>query len=38
MEAYYSTMNSIMTLTADDTFVPALDCLDQYIQSLNIGD
>ena len=38
MEAYYSTMNGIMTATADNTFVPALDCLDQYIQSLNIGD
>lgn len=38
MEAYYSTMNSIMTATADNTFVPGLDCLDQYIQSLNIGD
>ena len=38
MAAYYATMKSIMESTADDTFVPGLDCLDQYIQSLNIGD
>lgn len=38
MQIYYSTMHEIMTITADDTFVPGLDCLDLYIQSLNIGE
>lgn len=38
METYYSAMQGIMTLTADDTFVPGIDCLDQYIQSLTISD
>lgn len=38
METYYNAMQIIMDSTADDTFVPALNCLDQYIQSLNIGD
>jgi hypothetical protein len=38
METYYSTMKGIMESTADDTFTPDLGCLDQYIQSLNIGD
>ena len=38
METYYAAMQGIMTASADDSFVPGLDCLDQYIQSLNIGD
>lgn len=38
MVNYYATMKAIMQSTADDTFVPDLGCLDQYIQSLNIGD
>jgi hypothetical protein len=37
MVNYYATMKAIMQGTADDTFVPGLDCLDRYIQSLNIG-
>ena len=38
MQTYYAAMQGIMTASADDSFVPGLDCLDQYIQSLNIGD
>lgn len=38
MTAYYAAMQGIMALTADETFVPGLDCLDRYIQSLEIGD
>lgn len=38
MAAYYATMKALMNSQADDTFTPALDCLDQYITSLSIGD
>jgi len=38
MRTYYAAMQGIMTASADASFVPGLDCLDQYIQSLNIGD
>ncbi|MEL7590926.1 MAG: hypothetical protein AAGU17_06485 [Anaerolineaceae bacterium] len=38
MANYYAAMKAIMESTADDTFVPGLDCLDHYIESLNIGD
>jgi len=38
MQTYYAAMQGIMTASADASFVPGLDCLDQYIQSLNIGD
>ena len=38
MTNYYAAMKAIMQSTADDTFVPGLECLDRYIESLNIGD
>lgn len=38
MQTYYAAMQGIMTASADDSFVPGLDCLDQYVQSLSIGD
>ncbi len=38
MEAYYNTILPMLEGTADNAFIPALDCLDQYLQSLQISD
>ncbi len=38
MTAYYATMKALMNSQPDNTFTPGLDCLDQYISSLSIGD
>ncbi len=38
MTAYYATMKALMNSQPDNTFTPALDCLDRYIMSLSIGD
>ena len=38
MTAYYAAMKALMNAQPADTFTPALDCLDQYITSLNVGD
>ena len=38
METYMTAMIAKLNSTADNVFTPGLDCLDQYIQSLQIGD
>ena len=38
METYYNTIQPMLTATADNAFTPALDCLDLYLQSLQISD
>jgi len=38
METYYTNMINLLNITPDANFTPVLSCLDQYIQSLNIGD
>jgi|WetSurMetagenome_2_1015567.scaffolds.fasta_scaffold141021_2 hypothetical protein len=38
MAAYYVSMLDKLNTTPDASFTPALDCLDQYIQSLQISD
>jgi hypothetical protein len=38
METYYNTILAIVEGTADNAFTPALDCLDLYLQSLQISD
>ncbi|KAF0109756.1 MAG: Uncharacterized protein FD147_2081 [Chloroflexi bacterium] len=38
MLAYFPIMINMLNATADNAFTPGLDCLDQYIQSLNISD
>ena len=38
LNAYYAGMKAIVNSTADDTFNPAITCLDQFIQSINIGE
>jgi len=38
MEAYYVNMLNLLNSTADTDFTPALDCLDQFVASLQIGD
>ena len=38
MDTYYVTMLDKLNTTPDNSFTPGLDCLDQYIQSLNISD
>jgi hypothetical protein len=38
METYYNTILAILEGTADNAFTPALDCLDLYLQSLQISD
>lgn len=38
MDAYYPLMLNLLNTTPDASFTPGLDCLDQYIQSLQISD
>ena len=38
MELYYVSMLEKLNTTPDASFTPGLDCLDQYIQSLQISD
>ena len=38
METYYNTILPMLQGTADNAFTPALDCLDLYLQSLQISD
>lgn len=38
MDAYYVEMINKLNTTADGSFTPGLDCLDQFIQSLQISD
>jgi hypothetical protein len=38
MDAYYSNMINLLNSTPDASFTPGLDCLDRYIQSLQISD
>lgn len=38
MQTYYANMLNLLNTTADASFTPGLDCLDQYIQSLQIND
>jgi len=38
MMEYYARMDGLMYAAPDNTFTPALDCLDQFVQSLVIGD
>lgn len=38
MSAYYAAMKALMNSQPDNTFTPALDCLDAYITSLHVGD
>jgi len=38
METYYNTILPMLEGTADNAFTPALDCLDLYLQSLQISD
>jgi hypothetical protein len=37
-KTYYANMMNKLNTTPDADFTPGLDCLDQYIQSLQIGD
>ncbi len=38
MQTYYANMKPLMEAQFDASFTPAIDCLDQYLMSLNIGD
>jgi hypothetical protein len=38
MQAYYTNMINLLNTTPDTQFTPGLDCLDQFVQSLQIGD
>jgi hypothetical protein len=38
MEAYYNTILGMLTATPDNAFTPTLDCLDNYLQSLQISE
>lgn len=38
MTAYYGNMINLFNNTPDGDFIPGLDCLDQYISTLQIGD
>lgn len=38
MATYYVNMLNLLNTTPDASFIPGLDCLDQYIQSLHITD
>lgn len=38
MQVYYDNMLNLLNTTPDTSFTPGLDCLDQYIQTLQIGD
>ncbi len=38
MQAYYNNMVNLLNATPDGSYVPGLDCLDQFIQSLHVGD
>lgn len=38
MLAYYATMKELLNTTPDGQFTPGLDCLDQFVQTLNIGN
>ncbi len=38
METYYNTMRPLLEGTAVNAFTPGLDCLDLYMQSLQISD
>ena len=38
MQAYYVTMIDRLNNTPDGNFTPAIDCLDQFMRSLNVGN
>lgn len=38
MQTYYSNMTGLLNATADGDFTPSLECLDQFIQSIHVGD
>ncbi len=38
MDAYYASMLDLLNNTPDAEFTPSLECLDQFIQSLQIND
>ena len=38
MAAYYATMKALMNSQPATSFTPGLDCLDQFIKTLSIGD
>ena len=38
MDAYYTNMINLFNSTADTDFTPGLDCLDQFIASLQVGN
>jgi hypothetical protein len=38
MTAYYGNMINLFNNTPDSDFTPGLECLDQYISTLQIGD
>ncbi len=38
IQGYYTTMKTMLNTTPDNQFSPGLDCLDQFVQSLSIGN
>ncbi len=38
MKAYYITMIDRLNTTPEENFTPSIACLDQFLQSLNVGD
>jgi hypothetical protein len=38
MQAYYTTMIDRLNTTPEENFTPSIACLDQFLQSLNVGD
>jgi hypothetical protein len=38
IQAYYTEMNALLNSTADNQFTPGLDCLDQFVQTISIGN
>ncbi|NMC35151.1 MAG: hypothetical protein GYA36_22230 [Veillonellaceae bacterium] len=38
MQAYYATMIDRLNNTPEDGFTPSIACLDQFLQSVNVGD
>ena len=38
MSAYYSAMKALMNAQTDNSFTPMLDCLDQLVMSISVGE
>jgi hypothetical protein len=38
MQAYYTTMIDRLNTTPEENFTPSIGCLDQFLQSLSVGD